>query len=102
MIRRPPRSTLVPYTTLFRSANGGGGDDALSGAGNTSGNVLIGGDGNDRISGGGDTSGSTMSGGSGDDVFVLPFESFGDLDAGPADRESTRLDSSTAQSSYAS
>src|SRR3712207_8590381 len=27
MIRRPPRSTLVPYTTLFRSANdppGGG------------------------------------------------------------------------------
>src|SRR2546422_6737476 len=26
MIRRPPRSTLFPYTTLFRS--GGGGDDA--------------------------------------------------------------------------
>src|SRR5260221_2090058 len=24
MIRRPPRSTLFPYTTLFRSANGGG------------------------------------------------------------------------------
>src|SRR5688572_32170326 len=23
MIRRPPRSTLFPYTTLFRSANGG-------------------------------------------------------------------------------
>src|SRR3712207_8880771 len=23
MIRRPPRSTLVPYTTLFRSALGG-------------------------------------------------------------------------------
>src|SRR2546422_8459955 len=24
MIRRPPRSTLFPYTTLFRSAKGGG------------------------------------------------------------------------------
>src|SRR5689334_23694602 len=24
MIRRPPRSTLFPYTTLFRSAHGGG------------------------------------------------------------------------------
>src|SRR3712207_8177224 len=26
MIRRPPRSTLFPYTTLFRSAVGGGED----------------------------------------------------------------------------
>src|SRR3989442_11063842 len=26
MIRRPPRSTLFPYTTLFRSACGGGAD----------------------------------------------------------------------------
>src|SRR3712207_8546058 len=25
MIRRPPRSTLFPYTTLFRSGTGGGG-----------------------------------------------------------------------------
>src|SRR3712207_7496475 len=25
MIRRPPRSTLFPYTTLFRSDDGGGG-----------------------------------------------------------------------------
>src|SRR2546426_8014394 len=25
MIRRPPRSTLFPYTTLFRSRPGGGG-----------------------------------------------------------------------------
>src|SRR5688572_31871241 len=25
MIRRPPRSTLFPYTTLFRSEPGGGG-----------------------------------------------------------------------------
>src|SRR3712207_8845392 len=28
MIRRPPRSTLFPYTTLFRSARGGGDDAA--------------------------------------------------------------------------
>src|SRR3712207_8153774 len=27
MIRRPPRSTLFPYTTLFRSALHGGGPD---------------------------------------------------------------------------
>src|SRR5258708_10562134 len=27
MIRRPPRSTLFPYTTLFRSAKGGPGAD---------------------------------------------------------------------------
>src|SRR3712207_8454336 len=26
MIRRPPRSTLFPYTTLFRSPRAGGGD----------------------------------------------------------------------------
>src|SRR5260221_6473737 len=30
MIRRPPRSTLFPYTTLFRSALGEGGSAALS------------------------------------------------------------------------
>src|SRR5215469_18422030 len=33
MIRRPPRSTLFPYTTLFRSVQGSGGDhshDSLS------------------------------------------------------------------------
>src|SRR3712207_7683058 len=29
MIRRPPRSTLFPYTTLFRSANGGSSDENL-------------------------------------------------------------------------
>src|SRR3712207_7448805 len=28
MIRRPPRSTLFPYTTLFRSGGGHGGDPA--------------------------------------------------------------------------
>src|SRR2546430_8954562 len=28
MIRRPPRSTLFPYTTLFRSVSGKSGSDA--------------------------------------------------------------------------
>src|SRR3712207_8891589 len=31
MIRRPPRSTLFPYTTLFRSPALGGADEALRG-----------------------------------------------------------------------
>src|SRR3712207_6853341 len=34
MIRRPPRSTLFPYTTLFRSINDLGGDDLLLVLGN--------------------------------------------------------------------
>src|SRR5687768_17996275 len=29
MIRRPPRSTLFPYTTLFRSTHRGGGGPAI-------------------------------------------------------------------------
>src|SRR2546430_13425061 len=33
MIRRPPRSTLFPYTTLFRSAPLAGGDPRRGGAG---------------------------------------------------------------------
>src|SRR2546421_8437884 len=35
MIRRPPRSTLFPYTTLFRSRHdvGGGGEGSTVGAG---------------------------------------------------------------------
>src|SRR3712207_8719511 len=31
MIRRPPRSTLFPYTTLFRSQGDGGGDLGVGG-----------------------------------------------------------------------
>src|SRR2546422_3975488 len=30
MIRRPPRSTLFPYTTLFRSRDGGGDSDTIA------------------------------------------------------------------------
>src|SRR5688572_32140274 len=32
MIRRPPRSTLFPYTTLFRSGDAGGMDHAVEAA----------------------------------------------------------------------
>src|SRR3712207_8203197 len=32
MIRRPPRSTLFPYTTLFRSCSGGADSVALAAA----------------------------------------------------------------------
>src|SRR3712207_8440165 len=59
MIRRPPRSTLFPYTTLFRSINGLAGDDVVEASGLSGGlaitarggdgsDVLIGGDGHDR------------------------------------------------------
>src|SRR2546422_5376742 len=41
MIRRPPRSTLFPYTTLFRSRCGGSGDGAaLRTAGDTAASTL--------------------------------------------------------------
>src|SRR5260221_2065627 len=36
MIRRPPRSTLFPYTTLFRSTRSGDRGDRVLGAGRTS------------------------------------------------------------------
>src|SRR3712207_8124150 len=63
MIRRPPRSTLFPYTTLFRSVEdgnlillGGYGDD-----------TLIGGDGADRLEGGEGI--DVLTGGGGADTF---------------------------------
>src|SRR3712207_9284299 len=42
MIRRPPRSTLFPYTTRFRSGTGSGSNkiDALSGATASRGRVV--------------------------------------------------------------
>src|SRR5256885_8585327 len=39
MIRRPPRSTLFPYTTLFRSVVGEAGKFAVSGAADIEGRV---------------------------------------------------------------
>src|SRR3712207_9546801 len=57
MIRRPPRSTLFPYTTLFRSGGDGfdvliaeGGNDTLDGGAHD--DWFYGSVGNDRLTGG--------------------------------------------------
>src|SRR2546428_8934758 len=71
MIRRPPRSTLFPYTTLFRSGDGVHGG-------------LEGGEGVGAQRGGGAAA-----------VGVGPRR------AGEGDRKSTRLNSSHDQISYA-
>src|SRR3712207_8340300 len=93
MIRRPPRSTLFPYTTLFRSAGDAAGHDAAALA-----DPLVGG-----------------VGAPGDGVVVLalrravraqaedrgaPHACTG-RSAGVLDRKSTRLNSSHANISYA-
>src|SRR3712207_8759527 len=91
MIRRPPRSTLFPYTTLFRSAVGGRGAGALNGflvwalaiiailllAANGLGQVL---------------------GGAGDIFGQLQQQN---VDPNVQDRKSTRLNSSHANIPYA-
>src|SRR3712207_7558809 len=90
MIRRPPRSTLFPYTTLFRSAGtaelGGGqalrrllraaqeASGAAGGSGHQGAGEHLGGDGRLHLAG---------------------------LPAARADRKSTRLNSSHANISYA-
>src|SRR3712207_8642132 len=85
MIRRPPRSTLFPYTTLFRSlfsnlayAQGTGYELQEIKPG-----VYV-------VSAGGSTS-----------MFLVTQEGVVVVDAPPADRKSTRLNSSHANISYA-
>src|SRR3712207_8413243 len=77
MIRRPPRSTLFPYTTLFRS--GGEGDGA-------------GGDEDDRQDVGRETRHPRQ---------VNRAEGDPDREVEREDRKSTRLNSSHANISYA-
>src|SRR3712207_7848497 len=85
MIRRPPRSTLFPYTTLFRSVDGARLDDdeivfeSLL--------LLIGGD---------ETTRQVAAGGL---EQLLPHPA--SLSRVRGDRESTRLNSSHATISYA-
>src|SRR5438094_1260221 len=82
MIRRPPRSTLFPYTTLFRSA------------------VVVDGD---RIVGTdpGDASGIGQRHGSTEGIAVAFRESCRDCLQCRVDRKSTRLNSSHRTISYA-
>src|SRR5437870_7555558 len=71
MIRRPPRSTLFPYTTLFRSLHGA----------------------QDRV--------GPCRGGNGESVRVPPDRSVPEATAWDPDRKSTRLNSSHVAISYA-
>src|SRR2546430_13140960 len=79
MIRRPPRSTLFPYTTLFRSGSGAGGLDAAE-------------DAEDAAAVAERKKGDVPPGGAG------PGGGYGPADT---DRKSTRLNSSHSQISYA-
>src|SRR3712207_7982655 len=80
MIRRPPRSTLFPYTTLFRSLEAVG--QALPVGGHRPGDQVVAGRLPDAVAPPGD-------------------DERGDQDGGVADRKSTRLNSSHANISYA-
>src|SRR3712207_8726391 len=80
MIRRPPRSTLFPYTTLFRS---------LAAAGDL------------RLGLGGGDGAHLVAGGLGDGAERPGLGCRGPLDGVERDRKSTRLNSSHANTSYA-
>src|SRR3712207_6869825 len=67
MIRRPPRSTLFPYTTLFRSALTGQGSDALSSIEEA---FLSGGDGANVLNAAAFSGHVTLAGGAGNDSLV--------------------------------
>src|SRR3712207_9014137 len=90
MIRRPPRSTLFPYTTLFRSGRGGAGDPGVDGRG---------GGGRLRRRAGRDRRRRAVGGDRRGDGRLVPLPH-----PGPhrrPDRKSTRLNSSHANISYA-
>src|SRR3712207_8951378 len=82
MIRRPPRSTLFPYTTLFRSLRG---DAELVLAGEVD-------DGDDVVGGLGERDHRGLEIEEGDEAGAVLVV---------ADRKSTRLNSSHANISYA-
>src|SRR3712207_8831873 len=91
MIRRPPRSTLFPYTTLFRS-QGERGDRGNAAAGRAGGTVAGAGGGRCGARGrGAGRQGGNRGGRNADGV----------ADRSGEDRKSTRLNSSHANISYA-
>src|SRR5436309_7434399 len=79
MIRRPPRSTLFPYTTLIRSANGSNGVIAQS------------------VGGGGGQGGLNVTG----QIALTSPGSSSASRVASLDRKSTRLNSSHVKISYA-
>src|SRR5688572_31611079 len=86
MIRRPPRSTLFPYTTLFRSSDRRRGDLASRSAGDHQRRTR------------------TRTASRGDDEWLEARRSRVRAraeESGHADRKSTRLNSSHSQISYA-
>src|SRR3712207_7221394 len=83
MIRRPPRSTLFPYTTLFRSPSISSGDAHALQPGASS------------------TRHSKVAPGSGESNSTLTTWSRVRRGTEPTDRKSTRLNSSHANISYA-
>src|SRR2546430_13628084 len=93
MIRRPPRSTLFPYTTLFRSSQvswgfmGKSNKDELA----------------EALAGMSGSRNPAESAGiqSDDDVVAAPSPDASGEGAATTDRKSTRLDSSHSQNSYA-
>src|SRR2546430_7489487 len=88
MIRRPPRSTLFPYTTLFRSAPG----DEITGDHGEIGSEFIG-----HIHGAAHLrAGHVVA-----EVNVTNLQDPHAVESGRQDRKSTRLNSSHSQISYA-
>src|SRR3712207_8604204 len=85
MIRRPPRSTLFPYTTLFRSAQAYSGDMVQLKADNPDLEFVI------------PDEGATIW----TDNMMVPVTSQNQYAAETIDRKSTRLNSSHANISYA-
>src|SRR3712207_9447868 len=101
MIRRPPRSTLFPYTTLFRSrrTHGDAAGVRLLPADPTGGTAAaVPGPGLDRGSGPHRPGDGPQRRGPSDQPSVRPQDR---SLTGPIDRKSTRLNSSHANISYA-
>src|SRR2546428_13035433 len=101
MIRRPPRSTLFPYTTLFRSRPAG--DDLVAVLG-VDDDVVVGPGARLHADAGGDIlyrGGRQSSFTPGNDIAARHGETAVPGDTGCQDRKSTRLNSSHDQISYA-
>src|SRR5256885_10564286 len=95
MIRRPPRSTLFPYTTLFRSPEGAG-EAGLGGQHAAEHGVAVGNEGRQHGQAGAGAHGLVLGG----DAGAAKGKALG-LEQGGQDRKSTRLNSSHLVISYA-